>query len=34
MELDQAVAGEAYERAAEIRDILALLDKERGNGAL
>jgi bifunctional DNase/RNase len=32
MELDQAVAGEEYERAAEIRDALALLDKERKNG--
>jgi bifunctional DNase/RNase len=32
MELDQAVAGEEYERAAEIRDVLALLDKEGGNG--
>jgi bifunctional DNase/RNase len=32
LELDQAVADEAYERAAEIRDVLALLDKERKNG--
>jgi bifunctional DNase/RNase len=29
-ELEQAVIAEEYERAAEIRDILALLDKERG----
>jgi bifunctional DNase/RNase len=28
IELDQAVAGEEYERAAKIRDVLALLDKE------
>jgi bifunctional DNase/RNase len=32
MELDQAVAAEEYERAAELRDVLALLDKEGGNG--
>jgi bifunctional DNase/RNase len=32
MELDQAVANEEYERAAEIRDVLVLMDKERGNG--
>jgi bifunctional DNase/RNase len=32
LELDQAVAAEEYERAAELRDVLALLDKERGNG--
>ncbi|GHV79722.1 hypothetical protein AGMMS49944_15130 [Spirochaetia bacterium] len=32
LELDQAVAGEKYERAAEIRDALALLDKGRENG--
>ena len=32
MELDQAVAGEEYERAAEIRDALALLDTDRENG--
>ncbi|GHU62005.1 hypothetical protein FACS189445_4580 [Spirochaetia bacterium] len=31
MELDQAVADEAYERAAEIRDILAVMDRERRN---
>ncbi|MDR2109897.1 MAG: DUF151 domain-containing protein [Spirochaetaceae bacterium] len=29
-ELEQAVVAEEYERAAEIRDILALLDKENG----
>ncbi|MDR2020362.1 MAG: bifunctional nuclease family protein [Treponema sp.] len=29
MELEQAVAAEEYEKAAEIRDVLALLDKER-----
>jgi excinuclease UvrABC helicase subunit UvrB len=29
-ELEQAVIAEEYERAAEIRDILVLLDKERG----
>jgi bifunctional DNase/RNase len=28
MELDQAVAAEEYERAAELRDVLALLDRE------
>jgi bifunctional DNase/RNase len=28
MELDQAVAAEEYERAADLRDVLALLDKE------
>jgi bifunctional DNase/RNase len=32
MELDQAVAAEEYERAAELRDVLALLDKEGRNG--
>jgi bifunctional DNase/RNase len=32
MELDQAVAAEEYERAAELRDVLALLDKEGKNG--
>ncbi|GHV76392.1 hypothetical protein AGMMS49942_12130 [Spirochaetia bacterium] len=32
LELDQAVADEEYERAAEIRDILALPDEERRNG--
>jgi bifunctional DNase/RNase len=32
MELDQAVAAEEYERAAEIRDILALPDKEGDDG--
>jgi hypothetical protein len=32
MELDQAVAAEEYERAAELRDFLALLDKEGKNG--
>jgi protein-arginine kinase activator protein McsA len=32
VELDQAVAAEDYERAAEIRDFLALLDGERRNG--
>jgi bifunctional DNase/RNase len=31
IELDQAVASEEYERAAELRDVLALLDKEGGN---
>jgi bifunctional DNase/RNase len=31
MELDQAVAAEEYERAAELRDVLALLDREGGN---
>jgi bifunctional DNase/RNase len=31
-ELDEAVAAEEYERAAELRDVLALLDKEGGNG--
>jgi bifunctional DNase/RNase len=34
LELDQAVAAEEYERAAELRDVLALLDKEGGNGRL
>jgi bifunctional DNase/RNase len=28
MELDQAVAAEEYERAAELRDVLALLERE------
>jgi bifunctional DNase/RNase len=32
MELNQAVAAEEYERAAELRDVLALLDKEGRNG--
>jgi bifunctional DNase/RNase len=32
MELNQAVAAEEYERAAELRDVLALLDKEGKNG--
>jgi protein-arginine kinase activator protein McsA len=32
MELDQAVAAEEYEGAAELRDVLALLDKEGKNG--
>jgi bifunctional DNase/RNase len=32
MELDQAVAAEEYEKAAEIRDVLALLDKEGTDG--
>jgi hypothetical protein len=31
LELDQAVASEEYERAAELRDVLALLDRESGN---
>jgi bifunctional DNase/RNase len=31
MELDQAVAAEEYERAAELRDVLALLDREGRN---
>jgi bifunctional DNase/RNase len=31
IELDQAVASEEYERAAELRDVLALLDREGGN---
>jgi bifunctional DNase/RNase len=31
MELDQAVASEEYERAAELRDVLALLDREGKN---
>jgi bifunctional DNase/RNase len=30
VELEQAVIAEEYERAAEIRDILALLDNEKG----
>jgi bifunctional DNase/RNase len=33
-ELEQAVAAEEYEKAAEIRDVLALLDKERKDGQL
>ncbi|MDR2738595.1 MAG: bifunctional nuclease family protein [Treponema sp.] len=32
MELEQAVAAEEYEKAAEIRNVLALLDKERKDG--
>jgi bifunctional DNase/RNase len=32
LELDQAVVNEEYEQAAEIRDVLALLDRERRNG--
>jgi bifunctional DNase/RNase len=32
VELDQAVASEEYERAAELRDVLALLDKKGKNG--
>jgi bifunctional DNase/RNase len=32
MELEQAVAAEEYEKAAEIRDVLALLDKEEKDG--
>jgi bifunctional DNase/RNase len=31
VELDQAVASEEYERAAELRDVLALLDKKDRN---
>jgi bifunctional DNase/RNase len=31
VELDQAVASEEYERAAELRDVLALLDKKGRN---
>jgi bifunctional DNase/RNase len=31
MELDQAVAAEEYERAAELRDVLALLDRKGRN---
>jgi bifunctional DNase/RNase len=31
-ELEQAVAAEEYEKAAEIRDVLALLDKEGKDG--
>lgn len=31
MELDRAVAAEEYERAAELRDVLALLDREGNN---
>ncbi|MDR3122803.1 MAG: bifunctional nuclease family protein [Treponema sp.] len=31
LELDQAVAAEEYERAAELRDVLALLDREGRN---
>jgi hypothetical protein len=31
-ELEQAVATEEYEKAAEIRDVLALLDKEGKDG--
>jgi bifunctional DNase/RNase len=31
MELSQAVASEEYERAAELRDVLALLDREGSN---
>jgi hypothetical protein len=31
-ELDQAVAAEEYERAAELRDVLALLDRKGRNG--
>ncbi|MFP3041532.1 bifunctional nuclease family protein [Treponema primitia] len=29
LELDRAVAAEEYEKAAELRDVLALMDKER-----
>ncbi|MDR2102599.1 MAG: bifunctional nuclease family protein [Treponema sp.] len=32
-ELDQAVAAEEYERAAEIRDMLLLLEQEEGKGS-
>jgi bifunctional DNase/RNase len=32
VELDQAVASEEYERAAELRDVLALLDRKGKNG--
>jgi bifunctional DNase/RNase len=32
MELEQAVAAEEYERAAEIRDVMALLDKKGKDG--
>jgi bifunctional DNase/RNase len=32
LELDQAVAAEEYERAAELRDVLALLDREGKSG--
>jgi bifunctional DNase/RNase len=31
MELDQAVAAEEFERAAELRDVLAFLDREGSN---
>jgi protein-arginine kinase activator protein McsA len=31
VELDQAVASEEYERAAELRDVLALLDRKGRN---
>jgi bifunctional DNase/RNase len=33
-ELEEALTAEEYERAAEIRDILALLEQEGGNDAL